>query len=367
MSPIIIYRLKLACLLITMNNYKEKFLSGSAIMVSVVIMAAIFLAAFGSAYMVITSTSREAKISETLKAEQSAFAGVERLKFEVYSNNFDASSATCGSDIFSFSNDDGSSYSVYCLDVNGEKKFYSSGFYNGREFSREVRIPFVCGRNIEYEGQSYRTVKIGSQCWMKDNLNVGTQISTVDKQGNDGVVEKYCYGSSKLNCDVYGGLYEWPEAMKYSATEGARGICPYGWHIPTDSEIKQLEMFLGMTQTMANYPTTNGSPVNRGTNEGGELKSTTTYNGTTIINHPRWDQPNTLATDTSSFSALPAGAYWVTFRGIGQRFYMWSSSLGTSWPYLQWNRFLDYSMGTVGRINRFHNSYIAYSIRCIKD
>ncbi|MEK7520136.1 MAG: FISUMP domain-containing protein, partial [Patescibacteria group bacterium] len=98
-------------------------------------------------------------------------------------------------------------------------------------------------------GISYAAVAIGSQCWMAENLNRGTMIAGTGNQTNNSTVEKYCYKDSSpyydtANCDAYGGMYQWSEAMNYSTTEGAQGICPTGWHIPTDSEQYALENYL---------------------------------------------------------------------------------------------------------------------------
>lgn len=63
-------------------------------------------------------------------------------------------------------------------------------------------------------------------------------------QRNNGVIEKYCYDNKSANCNKFGGLYQWNEAMQYVTTEGTRGICPEGWHIPTLSEMKELESYV---------------------------------------------------------------------------------------------------------------------------
>ncbi len=55
---------------------------------------------------------------------------------------------------------------------------------------------------------------------------------------NDGVIEKYCYDDNPANCDEYGGLYNWNEMMMYEP--GGKGICPDGWHIPSDYEWENL-------------------------------------------------------------------------------------------------------------------------------
>jgi len=99
-------------------------------------------------------------------------------------------------------------------------------------------LPFVCGDEIRYEGKTYGTVLIGTQCWLKENLDVGTMIT--GSPSNNGIIEKYCYNNVLDSCTKYGGLYRWNEAMQYVTTEGAQGICPTGWHIPTLSEFQTL-------------------------------------------------------------------------------------------------------------------------------
>lgn len=80
-------------------------------------------------------------------------------------------------------------------------------------------------------GDTYGTVKIGTQWWMAENLKNSTN--------------RACYGNSLVNCDIYGGLYTWTNAMAGSGSEKARGLCPQGWHIPTVAEWEKLFDFLG--------------------------------------------------------------------------------------------------------------------------
>jgi len=93
---------------------------------------------------------------------------------------------------------------------------------------------------VTYAGKTYNTVLIGSQCWLKENLDVGTMIQGSQNATNNGVIEKYCYNNNPNNCNIYGGLYQWNEAMQYSTTPGVQGICPPGWHIPTLAEFQTL-------------------------------------------------------------------------------------------------------------------------------
>ncbi|HZW39382.1 MAG TPA: fibrobacter succinogenes major paralogous domain-containing protein [Ignavibacteriaceae bacterium] len=100
---------------------------------------------------------------------------------------------------------------------------------------------FICGTSkVNYAGKDYNTVLIGTQCWLKENLNVGTRINGSPNMSNNGILEKYCYNNDTTYCDTYGGLYTWNEAMQYETTEGAKGICPTGWHIPTRSDFSTL-------------------------------------------------------------------------------------------------------------------------------
>lgn len=93
---------------------------------------------------------------------------------------------------------------------------------------------------VTYEGKTYNTVQVGTQCWLKENLDVGTMIQPWQDASNNGTIEKYCYDNDANNCATYGGLYQWNEAMAYSTTPGTKGICPDGWHIPTKEEYESL-------------------------------------------------------------------------------------------------------------------------------
>src|ERR1035441_9850769 len=79
---------------------------------------------------------------------------------------------------------------------------------------------------VDYAGKTYNTVAIGDQCWLKENLDIGTMINSINggtngdgNQTNNGTIEKYCYNDDPANCTKYGGLYQWNEAMQYVTTE----------------------------------------------------------------------------------------------------------------------------------------------------
>ena len=192
-------------------------------------------------------------------------------------------------------------------------------------------------------GNVYNVVKIGNQCWMAENLNVGTQIPPASNQTNNGIIEKYCHGgvhlsSTEGDCSVWGGLYQWNEMMQYVTTEGTQGICPTGWHIPTDAEWCILENFLDATTD----PGCSLSGQWRGTDCGTKLKQG----------------------GSSGYDALLAGYRHTDglFYYSGAYEFMWSSTESGSGA---WNRYLSLS-GT--RIARLTNSKLfGFSVRCVKD
>jgi hypothetical protein len=97
---------------------------------------------------------------------------------------------------------------------------------------------------IIYSGKTYHSIILGNQTWLKENLDVGDIILSNQDQTNNRKIEKYCYNDSSINCDKYGGLYQWDEAMQYDTTENIQGICPTGWHIPSKTQLQTLMNFI---------------------------------------------------------------------------------------------------------------------------
>jgi uncharacterized protein (TIGR02145 family) len=95
---------------------------------------------------------------------------------------------------------------------------------------------------LSYGGQDYTTkIMPDGRRWMTQNLNIGVIIKGKDNMSNNGIIEKFCYDNDIANCVLFGGLYKWDEMMQYTTEENAQGICPAGWHIPTDAEWDTLE------------------------------------------------------------------------------------------------------------------------------
>lgn len=217
----------------------------------------------------------------------------------------------------------------------------------------------------DIDGNVYHTVKIGDQWWMAENLRtsryrnsdeIPTGLDNTTWE-NDTTGAYAIYPDSLIDgldgdeqvVAAYGKLYNW-----YVATD-ERGLCPEGWHVPSDDDWKQLEMYLGITRQQAD------DTGWRGTDEGGKMKSTRTK----LESHPGWRSPNTDATNESGFSGLPGG-----FRHSGGNFDLigmlgsWWSSTETM-PDFGWSRYLYYETSNVGRFSSFER--FGRSVRCIKD
>jgi uncharacterized protein (TIGR02145 family) len=201
---------------------------------------------------------------------------------------------------------------------------------------------FVCGTPLTdlRDGKTYNTVLIGTQCWMAQNLNIGSKILVSENQTNNGVIEKYCYGNADANCAIYGGLYQWDEAMQYSTIGGVQGICPASWHLPSDAEWITIEDYLG-----------------GGIAAGGKMKET---------GYTHWSPPNAGANNSSGFTALAGGyrEYDGTFNGLLTTSFFWSSSQNTST--FAWGRYIDYDYGYLYRYIDY-DKLDGFSIRCIKN
>ncbi|MCX6249935.1 MAG: hypothetical protein NTX61_04200 [Bacteroidetes bacterium] len=188
--------------------------------------------------------------------------------------------------------------------------------YNGTYWT--PTSPEGCGQPFTdtRDGNTYNTVMIGTQCWIAQNLNIGTMIDGTSDQTNNSIIEKYCYNNNSYYCDIYGGLYQWDEYMNYttpsdSIPSGRQGICPTGWHIPSNSEWIVLRTFLGGTLVA-----------------GAKMKETGTLH---------WYTPNTGATNSSGFTGLPGGSRSTNGTFNSMPFYadFWSSTVDSfSFPWI---------------------------------
>ena len=194
------------------------------------------------------------------------------------------------------------------------------------------------------DGQFYKTVTIGPQIWMAENLNYDY---------NEGTAKSFCYNNEPDSCAKYGRLYTWAAVMDSagvfgdggkgcgydvtcSAKEPVRGICPEGWHLPSDAEWETLFTAVG----------------------GVDLA------GTKLKSKSGWYNDGN-GTDAFGFSALPVG-----YRGLngiyyyeGSQAYFWSSSEdGSDYAY---NMLLDYYGDYVRLLNT--SKSLGFSVRCLRD
>jgi len=184
---------------------------------------------------------------------------------------------------------------------------------------------------MDVEGNFYTTIKIGEQTWMQQNLRVSVAPDSTE-------ITSYVYNDEPENAKTFGRLYTWHVAMNGSTAEKAQGVCPAGWHIPSDGEWKSLEMYLGMTQQEADMSNTwRGQGVGTKLGKDGESGFEALFAG--------------RRTDYGSYSLLNLYEYVWTSTESGQ---------------YAWRRCLENGVSTVGRWNTFPKTY-AFSIRCIKD
>jgi len=104
---------------------------------------------------------------------------------------------------------------------------------------------FTCGDSLVdiRDNRKYPTVNINGQCWMAADLNFGTGILSSQAQRDNCLNEKYCFEDVPSNCITYGGLYQWDEVMQYTDVSEIQGMCPPGWHLPSETEWNTLFNF----------------------------------------------------------------------------------------------------------------------------
>ena len=208
------------------------------------------------------------------------------------------------------------------------------------------------GTVTDIDGNTYRTIKIGNQWWMAENLKV-THYRDGDSIPNvtDGPTWRglttgaYCeYDNDADSVATYGRLYNW------YAVADVRNIAPPGWHVASDAEWKQLEMYLGMSQPEADQTGW------RGTDEGGKLKESGTSH---------WISPNTGATNETGFTGLPGGYRYLggLYYDIGVHAVFWSSTENGSG--FAWCRNLGNVYSGVHRYDGGKED--GFSVRCVKD
>ncbi len=197
-----------------------------------------------------------------------------------------------------------------------------------------------CGGSISYGGVTYPLVAIGNQCWLGNVLNIDP--TSADNANCSGT--KYCYDDNSTNCNTYGGLYTWTVAMcgassSSSSPSGVQGLCPDGWHFPSDAELTTLEN-------------------NVCGDEGSALAG----------QYDLWPD-NDLRSDNdfgcSGFDLLPGGRRNTdgSYFGISNFAYLWSSTEYDSSN--AWGRSVYYS--STGVSHHGNDKGKGFSVRCLRD
>jgi uncharacterized protein (TIGR02145 family) len=210
---------------------------------------------------------------------------------------------------------------------------------------KDIIIPVYLNGAMDHDGNYYKVVTIGTQTWMAENLNVGSQLQDLNLPKDNGIIEKLC--NANTLCDIYGGLYDWNEAMQYKNPDNGivgtiQGICPDGWHIPTLTEWRTLSDYIG------------GDAI-----AGEKLREK---------GFAHWVPPNLDATDDFGFSALPGGWYDVNTAAstaLGNSATWWTSS---SDPRFQSQRFLMWLKTDLPGLYKNPSDFTWYcSVRCVKN
>jgi len=258
----------------------------------------------------------------------------------------------------------GTTYYVraYVTDIEG------TVYGNELHFSTNLSLPAPVGSISDIDCNVYRTVQIGTQTWMAENLkttryNDGIQIPNVPYNYEWIALKTGAYrwyeDDAATFRNMYGALYNW-----YTVKAGK--LCPTGWHVPSDAEWKQLEMTLGMTKYEADswsgdYLDENG----RGTDQGTQMKATSGWFD--------WDGKPGNGTNTSGFSALPGGDTWFEESvGAGNSTTWWTS---TDYAVQEDNWWTPLENGIVrtlysnapGIIRGIYPADCGVSVRCLKD
>ena len=217
----------------------------------------------------------------------------------------------------------------------------------------------ICGTVTDKDGNVYDVVKLGNQEWMAQNLKTtkyadGTSIS---KGNSTSTTTAYWYypNDNASNKDTYGLLYNWKAVMRNSSSSSSnpshvQGICPNGWHVPSDAEWTELENYV---QSSSYYTGASGNVAKA-------LASTEDWNYSSSSGDVGNDRSKNNST---GFSALPAGSYYGSYNYFGNDAYFWGATESSSSN--AYIRYLGYYYDYVDRYNP--SKYGGFSVRCVRD
>jgi len=254
--------------------------------------------------------------------------------------------------------DDGNGTGTFISSITGltsNTTYYTRAYATnsaGTGYGGQYIIKTATGTVNDIDGNTYYTVTIGTQVWMKENLNVGTMIQGNQEMTDNGVIEKYCYNNEPDSCTKYGGLYQWNEMMQYTSNQGSQGICPPGWHIPTDEEWNVLEGAVDSKYGIGD-PEWDFSNELRGYDAGLNLKTTSGWS----------KQGNGI--DKYGFSGLPGGGRDGdgNFLLVGETGFWWTSTeIDSNYA---WDH--DFVNDTPEVYRYLDTKVDGLSVRCLRD
>jgi len=227
-----------------------------------------------------------------------------------------------------------------------------------------------CGHVVDVEGNFYRAVKVGDQCWMAENLKT-TKYS-------DGTSILGVYDNGATYLENYGKVYTWAAVMGGSASSnlnpsGVQGVCPDGWHMPSDAEFLELENRIcedfGHTDCNTIFNGTNTGWLGHIESQGGsEARAMKEYNALWNGNSTNVNAGYNNSTDPSGFNALPGGNRHPssgTYDSVGSTTYFWTTTQNNSNTSNAYFRGLYYNDSKINRLN-MQKTY-GISVRCIRD
>jgi uncharacterized protein (TIGR02145 family) len=215
----------------------------------------------------------------------------------------------------------------------------------------------------DYDGNVYDTIHIGTQIWLKENLKTthysdGAEIldgtSAGDISGNYTSKYYFDYENHPTNTVIYGKLYTWAAVMNREASSNSnpgivQGVCPIGWHIPSDAEWNSMEKYLDITVDSTLYAGWSGTDIGNKLKESGIIHWLSGNNGN----------------NSSNFTGLPGGSRYPdgSFDNLNANGTWWTSAAYNSSS--AWYRELYYGNANILRDNI--NKSFGLSVRCVMD
>lgn len=305
-----------------------------------------------------SSSSAKASSSSKAKSSSSAKSKTSSSSEEDVSSSSEEEEEYYSSSVSSSSEESSSSISDGGIKEDG---YYKKNCPKGHK-CRYVTTDFLnssasYGEYLdERDDQVYKTVEIGSQIWMAQNLNY-RYVFEVKGENSEMILDSssFCYFDMSNFCDMYGRLYMWSAAIDSAGLfsrktmgcgggttcelgENIHGVCPEGWHLPSAQEFDTLYAFVEYD--------------NSGVDVGTSLKSSSGWvkdNGTS------------LGVDFYGFAALPAGKF--DYAEQGYRGYFWSASEGS----MEIAGFMALDYNTVSFETFYNSKEYGYSIRCVRN